>query len=131
MRLFSALLACCLLLVVGGSSARAATGGPWTGKATSMDRDFNYGKVTFKVKGSTIRGLQIEAVTVSGCGGFMTLVIPRARIDGRRFTGAYQPVPGTDQIVSVNGTFRGNTVKGTFSAGPLCQGAGRFTARAG
>jgi hypothetical protein len=96
-----------------------------------MARDFSYGKVTFKVKGSTMRDLKIEAVTVNGCGGFMTLVIPKLSIEGRRFTGAYQPVPGTDQLVSVNGTFSGKTAKGTFSAGPLCQGSGRFIARAG
>lgn len=116
----------CLALV---ATAVAAPSGVWKGKATNMDRDFRYGKVSFRVSGSKMTNLKIEAVTVSGCGGFTTLVIPKLTIRGRRFTGAYQPVKGTDQIVSANGTFSGSTAEGTFSAGPLCRGAGRFTAR--
>lgn len=111
------------------ATAEAAPSGSWRGKATNMARDFNYGKVTFRTSGKRMTNLKIEAVTVSGCGGFTTLVIPRLTIKGRRFTGAYQPVKGVDQIVSANGTFSGSIAKGTFSAGPLCRGAGRFTAR--
>jgi hypothetical protein len=106
-------------------------GGAWAGKATSMDRSIRYGKVTFKVKGKTMRNLKIEGVTVSStCGGLTTIVVPKLTIKGNRFIGAYQPVPGVDDIISVNGTIKGGTAKGTFSEGPLCSGAGRFTARA-
>ena len=108
----------------------AVKAGQWAGKATNIDRDFNYGKVTFRVKGNTMRNLVIRAVTTSGCGGFKDVVVPKLTIKGNRFTGAYQPVPGVDDIISVNGTFKGNTAKGVFSEGPLCQNAGRFTARA-
>lgn len=112
--------------------AEAAAPGAWKGRATSMDRSFKYGKVTFTVKGDTMRKLTIEGVTVSSnCGGYKTIYVPKLTIKGKRFTGAYQPVKGVDDIISVHGTFSGGTAKGTFSEGPLCDGAGRFTARAG
>lgn len=63
--------------------AQAAPSGSWKGKATNIDRDFNYGKVTFKVSGSKMTNLKIEAVTVSGCGGFTTLVIPKLTSQGQ------------------------------------------------
>jgi len=129
-----------VLVAVLGTTAAAATSatpamaapmaGAWTGKATSMDGKVKYGDVSFKVKGSTIRNLKIGFVPTSGC-GTTTLVIPKATIKGSRFTGAVQPVDGTDQIVSVNGTISARKAKATFSAGPLCEGAGRFTATAG
>jgi hypothetical protein len=127
--LIAALL--CLIALAGATVAHAAARqGAWKGQATSVDRSFKYGKVTFRVKGSTIHNLKIESVTVSGCGGLKSIVVPKLKIKGKRFTGAYQPVAGVDDIISVNGRISGGTAKGTFSEGPLCQGAGRFTARA-
>ena len=121
-----ALLAALPLADAGG----AVKAGQWVGQATNMKGDFKYGKVTFKVKGNTIRNLKIESVTTSGCGGFKSVIVPKLTIKGTRFIGAYQPVPGVDDIISVNGTIKGGKAKGTFSEGPLCQNAGRFTARA-
>jgi len=108
----------------------AAEPGPWTGKATSKDRSFKYGKVTFRVRGSTIRNLKIQAVTVSGCGGLKDVVVPRLRIRGTRFSGAYEPVPGVDDTIIVRGRISGGRATGTFTEGPTCVGEGRFTARA-
>lgn len=92
-----------------------------------MSRTVNYGKVTFKVVGSKIRNFTVQGVT-SGC-GFKSVVVPTLRIRGRRFSGSYQPVPGLDDIITVNGTFNGTRASGTFVEGPLCSAAGRFSAR--
>ena len=108
----------------------AAKPGKWSGQATSKDRSFKYGKVTFRVRGNTIRNLKIAAVTVSGCGGFKDVVVPRLRIRGTRFAGSYEPVPGVDDTIIVRGRISGGKATGTFSEGPTCVGEGRFTARA-
>jgi hypothetical protein len=130
-RLLAAAVVASFAALPVAEAGAAAKSGPWAGKATSMDGDTRYGKVTFKVKGKTIRRLKIESVTVSSdCGGLKTIVVPKLKIKGNRFTGAYQPVAGVDDIISVNGTIKGGKAKGTFSEGPLCSGAGRFTARA-
>jgi hypothetical protein len=121
------LLACLALLVFATMVEAAAAPGLWKGRATSTDRKTQYGKVTFRVRGTTMRNLKIESVT-SSCGGLKTVFVPKLRIKGNRFTGAYQPVAGVDDIISVNGTISGGRARGTFSEGPLCQGDGRFTA---
>jgi nitrous oxidase accessory protein NosD len=110
-----------------GAAARA---GKWTGQATSTDTSFKYGKVTFTVRGSTIRNLKIESVTVSGCGGMKTIFVPRLTIKGSKFSGSYKPVPDVDDVIIVRGTISGRSAKGTFSEGPTCVGKGKFTARA-
>ena len=124
------LLAACLLLAGAAAAHAAATAGKWKGQATSIDGKFKYGKVTFRVKGSTMRDIKIESVTVDGCGGFKTVYLPKAKITGTKFKGAYQPVEGVDDIITINGTISGGKAKGTFHEGPLCQGDGRFTAKA-
>ena len=124
-----ALVVTAALAVAAPSAEGAATGGSWKGKATSTDGDFNYGKVTFRVKGNTVRNLKIEAVTVSGCGGFTTIVVPKLTIRGTKLSGSYKPVPDSDQIIIVTGTIKGRTAKAKFTAGPTCVGEGRFTAK--
>jgi hypothetical protein len=111
-------------------ASAAARAGAWSGQATSMDADFKYGKVSFTVRGSTIRNLKIESVTVSGCGGMKTIVVPRVKIKGTRFAASYQPVEDVDDTIIVRGTINGRSAKGTFTEGPLCEGEGKFTARA-
>ena len=128
-RLLVALALACLVAVPAVALA-AAKQGAWTGQATSTDSDFKYGKVTFRVSGSTIRNLKIEGVTVSGCGGYKTVFVPRARIRGTKFSATYKPVPDVDDTIIVRGTISGRTAKGTFSEGPACVGKGKFTARA-
>ena len=123
-------IAVCLLAAMPAAAGAAVEQGAWAGRATSMKGDFKYGKVTFRVKGKTMRNLTIEGVTTSGCGGFKSVIVPKLTIKGTRFTGAYAPVPGVDDIISVNGTIKNGKAKGTFSEGPLCQNAGRFTAKA-
>ena len=132
MRRLLVLAALSLVALAGAAVAHAAVRqGSWKGQATSIDRKSKYGKVTFKVKGSTIRNLKIESVTTSGCGGFKSVVVPKLKIKGTRFTGTYKPVPGVDDIISVNGKISGGKASGTFSEGPLCGNGGRFSARAG
>ncbi len=120
-------LACLVAPALAGAAARS---GAWTGQATSKDGDFKYGKVTFRVRGATIRNLKIEGVTVSGCGGYKTIFVPRATIRGTRFSAVYKPLPDVDDTIIVRGTISGTRAKGTFSEGPTCVGAGKFTARA-
>jgi len=128
----SAVLLCASVLATAAAApaVSAAPAGKWRGKGTSMDRSIDYGAVTFQVRGATIRNLKIESVGVDGCNGLMSIIVPKLTIKGNGFSGAYVPVKGIDQIITVHGTFSGRTAKGTFHAGPLCEGAGRFTARA-
>ena len=107
----------------------APTAGSWRGQATNMDRDFKYGKVTFRVKGNTIRNLKIEGVTVDGCGGYKDVFVPKLTIKGTKFSGSYKPVADADDIIIVRGTITSRSAKATFTEGPLCEGAGRFTAK--
>lgn len=120
-----------LVAIPVAEAIAAPKSGTWTGKATNMTRDVDYGKVTFTVKGKTIRNLKIESVTTDGCGGLKSVIVPKLTITGNRFKGSYQPVAGVDDIIVVHGTFKGTTAKGTFNEGPLCENAGRFTAKAG
>jgi hypothetical protein len=122
-----AVIALGAMAVDASGKARA---GSWKGQATSKDGTFKYGKVSFRVRGSFIRNLEIESVTVSGCGGMKSIVVPKLRIRGNRFSGSYEPVPGVDDIIIVRGTISGRSARGTFTEGPTCQGEGKFTARA-
>ena len=130
MRKFPAVLLTLAVLVPAVLAEAAGRDGAWKGSAKSSDGKFRYGKVTFTVKGTKMKNLKIESVPVSSdCGGYKNVVVPKLTIKGNRFTGAYQPVPGVDDIISVNGTFKNGVAKGTFSEGPLCSGDGKFTAR--
>jgi hypothetical protein len=124
------LVVACLTALPIAIAEGAARAGAWTGKATSPDGKFAYGKVTFTVKGKTMRNLKIESVTVSGCGGFKSIVVPKLTIKGNTFSGSYAPVPDVEDIIVVKGTISGRTAKGRFTEGPLCAGDGKFTARA-
>ena len=115
---------------VAADASASARAGAWRGQATSTDTSFKYGKVTFRVSGKTIRNLKIESVTVSGCGGMKTIVVPKLTIKGTKFSGSYKPVPDVDDTIIVRGTISGTSAKGTFSEGPVCVGKGKFTARA-
>ena len=124
------LLVIAVLLCMSTAVADAAPrSGAWKGQATSTDTDFKYGKVSFRVSGKTVRNLKIEGVTVSGCGGFMTIVVPKLTIKGTKFSGSYKPVPDSDQIIIVTGTITSRSAKAKFTAGPTCVGEGRFTAK--
>ena len=118
-----------VLLTSCGVADAAVPGGSWKGRATSTDGDFRYGKVTFKVRGKTMRSLKIESVTVSGCGGFMTIVVPKLTIKGSKFSGTYKPLADSDQTIIVTGTISSRKATGKFTAGPTCVGEGKFTAR--
>jgi hypothetical protein len=129
MRLRLIVITVLVSLTVAVVAHAAPRSGAWTGQATSTDTSFKYGKVSFRVSGSTIRNLKIEGVTVSGCGGFKTIVVPRLRIRGTKFSGSYKPVPDVDDTIIVRGTITSRSAKATFSEGPTCVGKGRFTAR--
>ena len=125
-------LACVAGLALPSAAGAAAEPGPWKGRATSNDGTFKYGKVTFRVRGKTMRNLKIESVTVGGCGGLgmKSIIVPKLTIKGTKFRGVYKPVPDVDDTIIVTGTISGGKAKGKFTEGPLCQGAGKFTARA-
>jgi hypothetical protein len=106
--------------------ARADTS--WKGTSTNMSGNFNYGPVTFTVRGNKIRNFKIEGVTTSGCGGYKNVVVPSIKIRGKKFSAVYIPIPGIDDKIRVKGSFNGNKATGTFSEGPLCSNAGKFKA---
>ena len=123
------------LLLIAASPAGAAK---WTGKATNLAGDFNYGKVTFTTSGSTMKNLKIEGVTTSGCGGYKNVLVPKLKIKGGKFSATYVPVPGLNDVVRVQGSINGSKATGQFSEGPLdiakpplCQNKGKFTASRG
>ncbi len=113
----------------------------YRGKATSMDRSFKYGKVTMRTRGSKVTKLEIESVTTSGCGGFMTVVFApndpetqivkgSARIRDGRLSVTYRPVRSVeDQTTTIKARVTGGRVTGTFASGDVCVNEGRFTAR--
>ena len=121
--------------------ASAGTTRVYKGKATSMDRDFKYGAVTMRVRGATVRKLEIESVTTTGCGGFMTVVFApsdpetqivkgSAKIRDGKLSVTYRPVRSVeDQTTTIKATVGARRVTGTFRSGDLCVNAGRFTAR--
>jgi|SRR3712207_5763917 len=119
----------CLLTVAVAVAEAAPQAGAWRGQATSMDTDFKYGKVSFRVVGNTIRNLKIEGVTTTGCGGFKDVFVPKLTIKGTKFSGSYKPVPDVDDVIIVRGTITSRSAKATFSEGPTCQNKGRFTAK--
>lgn len=134
--LLSTLVACALLAAPALAANRA-----YTGKATTLAGDFNFGKVTVKRAGDRIKRIEIEAVTTTGCGGFMTVVFAAGsegskivrgsnRIRDGRFSFTYQPITDVeDQVTRYKGRISGSKVTGTFRSGDLCGNEGRFVAR--
>ena len=102
--------------------------GPWVGTSTNWDRNFDYGKVTFTVGAGVVRNFKVEGVSVSGCGNYMNIVVPQLTLKGRDITGTYQPYPDIAVVITVAARFAGGKIRGTFTQGPDCRGAGRFTA---
>lgn len=131
-----AVLAAAAFLAAGATPALAAR---WTGKATNLAGDFNYGKVTFTTSGSTMKNLVIEGVTTSGCGGYKSVIVPKLKIRGGKFSASYFPLGRSyNDVILVSGTIRGSKATGRFSEGPhdpakppLCQNKGKFTASRG
>ena len=137
------LLALLTLLAALGLTAPASAGtaGTYRGKATNMDRDFNYGKVSMKVRAGKVTSLVIQAVTTTGCGGFMDVVFApsdpetkivkgSARVRDGRISVTYRPVEDIeDQTTTIRARIKGTRVTGTFESGDLCGNAGRFSAR--
>ncbi|HEX8205751.1 MAG TPA: hypothetical protein VF587_06815 [Solirubrobacteraceae bacterium] len=121
--------------------AVAGTSGTYKGRATNMDRDFKYGKVTMKVRGGKVTSLAIKAVTTTGCGGFMDVIFApndpetqivsgSARLRSGRLSVTYRPVKSIeDQTTTIRARVKGGKVTGTFKSGDLCVNEGRFTAR--
>jgi hypothetical protein len=134
-------LALLALLALPAAVGAAGVNGVYKGRATNMDRDFKYGKVTMRVRGGKVTKLEIEAVTTSGCGGFMTVVFApndsetqitkgSARIRNGRLSVTYRPVRSIeDQTTTINARVRGGRATGTFESGDLCVNEGRFTAK--
>lgn len=141
MRLRSMLCVLITAAVVAVPAQAASPNGTYRGKATNLDRDFNYGKVTVRVKNSRVRFLKIEAVTTTGCGGFMDVVFApddpetkiiggSARIKNGRFTVKYRPVGSVEsQDTFITARFKAGRVTGRFESMSLCSNAGRFTAK--
>ena len=140
MRLLPALLAS----AVAASFAAPAVAGPsvtYKGRATNMDRDFKYGKVAVVVRDGRVRHIEIQSVTTTGCGGFMSVIFApsdpetqivsgSAKIRNGRLSVKYRPVRSIeDQATEIRATVSRSTITGTFRSGDLCGNAGRFTAR--
>lgn len=134
-----------VVVLVAALAVPAQAAGPdgvYRGQAKSLESDFRYGKVTVRVRSRNVRKLEIEAVTTTGCGGFMTVVFApddpetkivsgsaRIKADGRFFV-RYRPVESIeDQATTIRARFGGGRVSGTFKSGGLCVNAGRFTAK--
>ena len=105
--------------------------GKWTGTSASMAGDINYGKVRFAVARGVVKDFIIEGVTVSGCGGYKSIAVPRLTVKGNAISGSYDPVPGVQDTIIVTARYVGGVIRGTFTEGPTCVGAGRFVARPG
>lgn len=132
-------LAASLALVAPATAGSAAK--TYTGKATSLDTTFKYGKVTVKTKGSKVTQVKIESVTTTGCGGFMTVIFSpatkgtkilkgSATIKGGKLNVTYLPdATVEDQQTTIKATFKGSKVTGTFASEELCVNKGRFTAK--
>jgi hypothetical protein len=135
-----------LVLTIGllGALAVPATAGPaktYTGKATSTDRSFRYGKVTVKTAGKKVTLVKIEGVTTTGCGGFMSVIFSpgskgvqitkgSATIKGGKLAVTYRPTSEVPtQKTELKATITASTVTGTFKSGELCENAGRFSAK--
>ena len=133
-----------LLTLFAAMTVPAAAAGPngtYRGKATNMDRDFNYGKVLVKVRNNKVTSLKIEAVTTTGCGGFMDVVFApsdpetqiiggSAKITNGRFTVKYRPMRDIeDQDTFITARFKAGKVTGRFESMSICSNEGRFTAK--
>ena len=103
--------------------------GAWEGTSTNVKGDFTYGKVSFTVSRGKVSNFIIEGVTVSGCGGYKSIVVPKLTISGKSISGRYVPVPGIDDVITVKARFAGGVIRGTFTEGPMCIASGRFVAR--
>ena len=91
--------------------------------------NFNYGPVTFTVKGDEIVDFRISGVTTSGCGGFKDVIVPSGiKIKGTEFGGSHQPIEGVNDTIIVTGTISGGSASGSFSEGPTCRNSGKFSA---
>lgn len=101
----------------------------WQGSSTNTAGNFKYGKVTFARKGNTIKNFIIEGVTTIGCRGYKGVVVPKIKVRRNKFLTSYTPVPGVNDVIVVSVKVSGNKVSGTFSEGPLCSNAGKFTAK--
>ncbi len=135
------ILAVLLVLALPASVGAASSAGTYRGKATGLDGKFRYGKVTMKVRGTRVSSLKIEAVTTTGCGGFMTLVFApsdsetqivkgSATLRDGRLSVTYRPVKSIeDQTTTITARVRGGKVSGTFRSRGLCSNDGRFTAK--
>ena len=99
------------------------------GTSTNLAGDFAFGKVSFTVSSGAVTDFIVEGVTVMGCGGYKSIVVPRLTVKGLTMSGSYVPVPGVDDTIKVKGRLVGGVIRGTFSEGPTCAGAGRFVAR--
>ena len=128
-KIFSVVIALIVASFFAAPAAEAQSS--WRGTSTNMAGTFNYGPVSFKVRNGFVRDFQIEGVTTSGCGGFKSVVVPKIKIRGRKFIGSYRPIAGINDIIRVNGKFDSvfRKATGTFSEGPLCVNAGKFSAR--
>lgn len=135
------LLLATVLAAALAAPATAGTSLTYKGRATSMDRDFRYGAVRVVIRDGRVRSLKIEAVTTTGCGGFMTLVFApsdpetqivsgSARVRDGRLNVTYRPVRSVeDQTTRIRARVTSSTITGTFLSGDLCVNEGRFTAR--
>lgn len=124
--------------VLGALPVSPALAARWSGQAFSLQSDFRYGKVSFTTSGSTMRNLKIEGVTTSGCGGYKSVIVPKLKIKGGKFSANYIPFPGLNDRIIVRGSIKGSRASGVFAEGPIdvgkapvCQNSGRFTARRG
>jgi len=119
------------LVFVCLASTVACADSTWEGAATNEKGTFNFGPVSFVVKGNEIVNFKIERVTTSGCGGMKSVIVPSGiKIQGSEFGGSYQPIDGVDDTIIVTGTLTGNSASGSFSEGPTCRNSGKFTATA-
>jgi len=131
--------AACLTLPASVGAASTVT---YKGRATDTGGKFKFGKVTVKVRGQKVTNVTIEAVTTTGCGGFMTLVFApsnketfitkgSATLKDGRLAVTYRPVKDIeDQTTTLRAKVRGGKVTGgTFKSGGICVNAGRFTAK--
>ena len=141
MRLRSMLLVLLACSVAAVPALAASFDGTYKGQAKSLESDFRYGKVTVKVKNNKVTYLEIESVTTTGCGGFMTVVFApndpetqitkgSARIRNGRLSVTYRPVRDIeDQTTTIRARVTKSKVTGTFESGDLCGNEGRFSAR--
>jgi len=113
----------------------------YKGSATNLAGDFKYGKVTVKVSGNRVKRIEIQSVTTTGCGGFMTVIYADGykgskivkgsnKIRNGRFSFTYKPTTDVeDQVTEYKGKITKSRATGTFKSHDLCVNEGRFTAK--